>query len=97
MQYGNDPYCCIPTVHSGYIHTCKAKQKHPGYKKSARPIRSSIAKQTGATKNFESVEAKKLLIKNLLNYLNDIHTIVYSIFSHMIGFVTWPPLLIMMV
>ena len=59
------------------------KQKHPGYKKSARPIRSSIANRYVRPKTLLSVEAKKLLIKNLFNYLNDIHTIVYSIFSQL--------------
>ena len=34
-------------------------------------------------KTLISVEAKKLLIKNLFNYLNDILTIVYSIFSQL--------------
>ena len=34
-------------------------------------------------KTLISVEAKKLLIKNLFNYLNDIATIVYSIFSQL--------------
>ena len=44
-----------------------------GCKKSARPIRSSIANRyVCATKTLISVEAKKLLIKNLFNYLNDI-------------------------
>ena len=49
-----------------------AKQKHPGCKKSARPIRSSIANRYVRPKTLISVEAKKLLIKNLFNYLNDI-------------------------
>ena len=48
------------------------KQKHPGCKKSARPIRSSIANRYVRPKTLISVEAKKLLIKNLFNYLNDI-------------------------
>ena len=43
-----------------------AKQKHPGCKKSARPIRSSIANRYVRPKTLISVEAKKLLIKNLL-------------------------------
>ena len=42
-----------------------AKQKHPGCKKSARPIRSSIANRYVRPKTLISVEAKKLLIKNL--------------------------------
>ena len=37
-----------------------------------------------------SAEAKKFFIINTFNSLNDIATIVYSIFST-IGFVTWPP------
>ena len=49
-----------------------AKQKHPGCKKSARPIRSSIANRYVRPKTLISVKAKKLLIKNLFNYLNDI-------------------------
>ena len=49
-----------------------AKQKHLGCKKSARPIRSSIANRYVQPKTLISVEAKKLLIKNLFNYLNDI-------------------------
>ena len=43
-----------------------AKQKHPGCKKSVRPIRSSIANRYVRPKTLISVEAKKLLIKNLL-------------------------------
>ena len=43
-----------------------------GVKKSARPIRSSIANRYVRPKTLISVEAKKLLIKNLFNYLNDI-------------------------
>ena len=50
-----------------------AKQKHPVCKKSVKPIRSSIANRYVRSKTFISVEAKKLLIKNLLTtYLNDI-------------------------
>ena len=49
-----------------------AKQKHPGCKKSVRPIRSSIVNRYVRPKTLISVEAKKLLIKNLFNYLNDI-------------------------
>ena len=49
-----------------------AKQKHPGCKKSSRPIRSSTANRYVQPKTLISVEAKKLLIKNLFNYLNDI-------------------------
>ena len=60
-----------------------AKQKHPGYKKSARPIRSSIVHKYVRSKTLISAEAKKLLIKNLFNCLNDIRTIVYSIFSQL--------------
>ena len=56
----------------------------------ARPIRSNIANRYVRPKTLISVEAKKLLIKNLFNYLNDIQ----HIFTTMIGFVTWPPLLI---
>ena len=48
---------------TGYIY---AKQKHPGYKKGARPIRSNIANRYVRPKTLISVEAKKLLIKNLL-------------------------------
>ena len=47
---------------------------------------SETALQTGTvcvTKTLISVEAKKLHIKNLFNYLNDIATIVYSIFSQL--------------
>ena len=36
-----------------------AKQKHPGCKKSARPIRSSIANRYVQPKTLISVEAKK--------------------------------------
>ena len=43
-----------------------AKQKQLGCKKSARPIRSSIANRYVRPKTLISVEAKKLLIKNLL-------------------------------
>ena len=43
-----------------------AKQKHPGCKKSVRPIISSIANRYVRPKTLISVEAKKLLIKNLL-------------------------------
>ena len=43
-----------------------------GIKKSARPIRSRIANKYVRPKTLISVEAKKLLIKNLFNYLNDI-------------------------
>ena len=43
-----------------------AKQKHSGCKKSARPIRSSIANRYVLPKSLISVEAKQLLIKNLL-------------------------------
>ena len=43
-----------------------AKQKHPRCKKSARPIKSSIANRYVRPKTLISVEAKKLLIKNLL-------------------------------
>ena len=55
-----------------YLVKQYAKQKHPGCKKSARPIRSSIANRYVRPKTLISVEAKKLLIKNLFNYLNDI-------------------------
>ena len=48
------------------------KQKHPGCKKSVRPIRSSIVNRYVRPITLISVEAKKLLIKNLFNYLNDI-------------------------
>ena len=56
------------------ISTCtfNGKQKHLGRKKSARPIRSSIANRYVRPKTLISVEAKKLFIKNLFNYLNDI-------------------------
>ena len=53
------------------------KQKHPGCKKCARPIRSSIANRYVRPKILISVEAKKLLIKNLFNYLNDIQQACY--------------------
>ena len=54
---------------SGWItmYITNAKQKHPGCKKSARPIRSSIANRYVRPKPLISVEAKKLLIKNLLS------------------------------
>ena len=55
-----------------YFVSTNAKQKHPGCKKSTRPIRSSIANRYVRPKTLISVEAKKLLIKNLFNYLNDI-------------------------
>ena len=51
--------------------------------KSLRPIRSSIANRYVRPKTLILVEAKKLLIKNLFNYLNDIQLIVYSIFSQL--------------
>ena len=54
-----------------------AKQKHPGCKKSVRPIRSSIANKYVQPKTLISVETKKLLIKNLFNYYNS-----YSIYFH---------------
>ena len=56
----------------------------PGVKKVQG--QSEVALQIGAyvrPKTLISVEAKKLLIKNLFNYLNDIRTIVYSIFSQL--------------
>ena len=57
--------CCASEEHN--IHVSKnAKQKHPACKKSARPIRSSIANRYVRPKSLISVEAKKLLIKNLL-------------------------------
>ena len=56
-------------IHTQYIY---AKQKHLGCKKSARPIRSSIANRYVRPKTLISFEAKKLLIKNLFHYLNDI-------------------------
>ena len=49
-----------------------AKQKHLGCKKSARPIRSSIANRYVQPKTLISFEVKKWLIKNLFHYLNDI-------------------------
>ena len=58
-------YACVLLV----IYT---KQKYLGYKKSARPIRSSIANRYVRPKTLISFEAKKLLIKNLFHYLNDI-------------------------
>ena len=48
----------------------------PGCKKSARPIRSSIANRYVRPKTLISVEAKKLLIKNLFHYLNDIQQFI---------------------
>ena len=51
------------------ISQSNAKQKHPGCKKSARPIRSSIANRYVRPKTLISFEAKKLLIKNLFNYV----------------------------
>ena len=75
-------YRCVATNASGssqsimlqllFLVSFNAKQKHPGCKKSARPIRSSIANRYVRPKTLISVEAKKLLIKNLFNYLNDI-------------------------
>ena len=44
----------------------------PGVNKGARPIKSSIANRYVRPKTLISVEAKKLLITNLFNYLNDI-------------------------
>ena len=44
-------------------HLTYAKQKHPGCKKSARPIRSSIVNRYVRPKTLISVEVKKLLIK----------------------------------
>ena len=52
--------------------TYYAKQKHLGCKKSARPIRSSIANRYVRSKTLISFEAKKLLIKNHAN-LAEIH------------------------
>ena len=53
-----------------------AKQKHLGCKKSVRPIRSSIANRYVRPKTLISFEAKKLLIKNLFHYLNDIQQFI---------------------
>ena len=55
-----------------YLLLVITKQKHPGCKKSAKPIRSSIVNRYVRPKTLISVEAKKSLIKNLFNYLNDI-------------------------
>ena len=54
-----------------------AKQKHPGCKKSARPIRSSPTYLR--PKALISAEAKKSPIKVVSNYLNEIQEF-YSIF-----------------
>ena len=62
--------CCLQAITSVYTSKNVA-----GCKKSARPIRSSIANRHVRPKTLISVEAKKLLIKNLL--------IVYSIFSQL--------------
>ena len=43
----------------GSLSVIYAKQKHPGCKKSARPIRSSIANRYVRPKTLISVEAKK--------------------------------------
>ena len=48
-----------------------AKQKHLGYKKSVRPIRSNIANRQARPKGLISAEAKKLLYQNIFNSLND--------------------------
>ena len=50
--------------------TKSSKQKHPGCKKGAKPIRSSPIYVR--PKYLISAEAKKSLIKDVLNYLNDI-------------------------
>ena len=49
-----------------------AKQKHPGCKKSARPIRSSIANRYVQPKTLISVEAKKFTYQKSVIYLNDV-------------------------
>ena len=64
--------CYFKCIYYTVAGIYNAKQKHPGCKKSARPIRSSIANRYVRPKTLISVEAKKLLIKNLFNYLNDI-------------------------
>ena len=46
--------------------TFHAKQKHPGCKKSVRPIRSSSVNRYVRLKTLLSAEAKKLLIKMFL-------------------------------
>ena len=43
---------------ASYVRTYIAKQKHPGCKKSVRPIRSSIANRYVRPKTLISVEAK---------------------------------------
>ena len=49
-----------------------AKQKHPGYKKVRRQSEAALQIDTYVQpKTLISVEDKKLLIKNLFNYLND--------------------------
>ena len=45
-------------------------------------IRSSIANRYVRLKTLISAEAKKLLIKSLFNYLNDIHAIVIAYFHN---------------
>ena len=74
MGWVSHDQVCSQVERSVLIPSSKsyAKQKHPGCKKSARPIRSSIANRYVRPKTLISVEAKKLLIKNLFNYLNDI-------------------------
>ena len=65
--------------------------------KSAGPIRSNIANRQARSKGLISAEAKKLLYQIfVVNSLND--TQYYSIFSYisMIGFVTWPPFIIVL-
>ena len=65
-------YALIYTIPLGTHKKAMLNKNTLGIKKCARPIRSSIANRYVRSKTLISVEAKKLLIKNLFNYLNDI-------------------------
>ena len=55
------------------VRIINAKQKHPGCKKvQGQSEAALIANRYVRPKTLISVEAKKLFIKNLFRYLNDI-------------------------
>ena len=70
------PQKVVINLQKGY-----AKQKHPVCKKGVRPKRCEANKKQPYLCATISAEAKKSPIKDALNYLNDIATIIYSIFS----------------
>ena len=59
------PYKATVVYNLATVVYSDAKQKHPRCKKGTRPIRSSITNRYVRPKTLISVEAKKLLIKNL--------------------------------